>query len=400
MIQYNSFIWKICRSQITSSKDRTSRKVPPRTTKLKPRHPQTISKICREQLQEVISSQQKILSNYSARYYHANFRSNYSSEIISSCGELDNFSAATQSSAKLELTKVVPVDESDTLVTASAPINGSGFLEVDDGQFLATQHEHAEMEQIYKGSLVDQNDIFSTSGRFQDGTDFKDEERNCQLQSVRKEKFQSAVAPVNHDDGRCRYDEVGSDQDSFINAVNIESEGEADRDMESKRDLSTKMEASKLNYHGKEVENAVHVQISELGPAAGLSSGLSNPCNGRDSTRADSFLLSDSSPSVVSDTKDTDSDSDSCRQLSGGNWINNREPFNDVDLMDVSSSSSVTSDDNGNFETNNDLNCYQQNQEVTCLPPNDYHASAAAAAPSSAKQLSQTSSRLDGNSYL
>jgi hypothetical protein len=391
-------LWKICRSQITSSKDRSSRKVPPRTTKLKPRHPQTISRICREQLEEVILSQQKILSNYSARYYHANFRSTDSSEIISSCGELDNFSAAAQSSAKLEMNKVVPIDESDSLVTASAPINGSVFLKVDDGQFLATQHEHAEREQICKGSLVEQNDIFSTSGRLQGGTDFKDEESNCQLQSVREDKLQSAVAPVNHDDGHCRLDEVGSDQDNFIDAVNTESESETDHDMESKRDLSTKMEASKLNYHGKEVESAAHVQISELGPAIDLSSGLNNPCNGRESTRADSFLLSDSSPSVVSDTKDTDSDSDSCRQLSSGSWINNREPFNDVELMDVSSSSSVTSDDNGNFETNNDLNGCKQNQEVSFLPPNDCHA--AAAAPSSDKKLSQTSSCLDGNSYI
>lgn len=381
-------------SQITSSKDRSSRKIPPRTTKLKPRHPQTISIICREQLEEVILSQQKILSNYSAGYYHANFRSTDSSEIISSCGELDNFSAAAQSSAKLEMNKVVPIDESDSLVTASAPINGSVFLKVDDGQFLATQHEHAEREQICKGSLVEQNDIFSTSGRLQGGTDFKDEESNCQLQSVREDKLQSAVAPVNHDDGHCRLDEVGSDQDNFIDAVNTESESETDHDMESKRDLSTKMEASKLNYHGKEVESAVHVQISELGPAIDLSSGLNNPCNGRESTRADSFLLSDSSPSVVSDTKDTDSDSDSCRQLSSGSWINNREPFNDVELMDVSSSSSVTSDDNGNFETNNDLNGCKQNQEVSFLPPNDCHA--AAAAPSSDKKLSQTSSCLDG----
>jgi hypothetical protein len=232
----------------------------------------------------------------------------------------------------------------------------------------------------------------------QGGTDFKDEESNCQLQSVREDKLQSAVAPVNHDDGHCRLDEVGSDQDNFIDAVNTESESETDHDMESKRDLSTKMKASKLNYHGKEVESAAHVQISELGPAIDLSPGLNNPCNGKESTRADSFLLSDSSPSVVSDTKDTDSDSDSCRQLSSGSWINNREPFNDVELMDVSSSSSVTSDDNGNFETNNDLNGCKQNQEVSFLPPNDCHA--AAAAPSSDKKLSQTSSCLDGNSYI
>uniref|UniRef100_A0ACD5X8Y9 Uncharacterized protein n=1 Tax=Avena sativa TaxID=4498 RepID=A0ACD5X8Y9_AVESA len=369
-------------SQIASSKDRSSRKVPPRTTKLKSRHlwdtyNRTISRICKEQLQEVISSQQKILSNYSARYYHSKFTSTDSSEIISSFGELDNFSAPAQSSAKHELTKVVPVDESDTLVTASVPTNGTVFLEVDDGQFMATQHEHTKMEQISKGYLVEQNDIFSTSERSQGGRDFKDEESNCPLQSVREEKCQSSVVPVNHDDGHCTPDEVGNDQDNFIDALNTDSEGEVSRDMQSERDLSSKIEANKLSYH-EEVESALHEQFSELGP-------FTEP------TRAESFLLSDSSPSAVSDAKDTDSDSDSCRQPSGGSWIN-REPFNDVDLMDVSSSSSVTSDDNGNFESNNNINDREQNQEVSFLPSNDYHA----AVPSSDKQLSQRSSGSDG----
>ncbi|CAM0877287.1 unnamed protein product [Alopecurus aequalis] len=367
--------------QTTSSKERSSRKVPPRTTKLKPRHPQTISRICREQLQEVVSSQQKILSNYSARYYSAKFRLTDSNEIISSCGELNNFSSPPQSSAKLELTKVVPVDESGTLVTASAPINRTVFHKVDDSQFLATQHEHAEMEHT------------STSGRLQGSTDFK-EESNCPLQSVRGEKLQSAVVPVNHDNGRCRPDEVVSDQDNFVDAFSMESEGEAVRDMKSKRDLSAKIEESKLNYNGKEVESALHVHFSELDPATDPSSGLSNPCNGREPTRADSFLLSDSSPSAASGTKDTDSDSDSCRPLSAGSWTNNREPFNDVDLMDVSSSSSITSDDNGNFETTNNLNGCKQNKEVAFLPSSDDHATAAD--PTSDKQLSQISSGLDG----
>ncbi|KAE8808900.1 SCAR-like protein 1 [Hordeum vulgare] len=357
-------------SQITSSKDRSSRKVPPRTTKLKSRHlrdsyNKTISRICREQLQEVISSQQKILSNYSARNFHAKFRSTDSSEIISSFGELDNFSASAQSFTKHELTKVVPVDESDTLVTASAPINGQDFLEVDDGQFLATQQEHFEMEQICKGSP---------------------------LQSVQEEKLQLAVVPVYHDDDPCRPDDIGSDQDKFIDTLNTESEGEADHSMKSQKNLSAKMEVDNLNCDGKEAESVLDVQFPELGPAEVLSSGLSNPCNDTEPTRADSFLLSDSSPSAVSDTKDTDSDSDSCKQLSGDNWINDKESCNDVDLMDVSSSSSVTSDENGNFETETNLNGSVQNQEVSILPSNDH----AVAIPSSEKQLSQTTSGLDG----
>ncbi|KAM3279389.1 hypothetical protein ACQJBY_046624 [Aegilops geniculata] len=357
-------------SQITSSKDRPSRKVPPRTTKLKSRHlrdsyNKTISRICREQLQEVISSQQKILSNHSVRHFHAKFRSIDSSEIISSFGELDNFSAP-QSLTKHELTKVVPVDECDTLVTTSAPINGSVFLEVDDGRFRATQQEHFEMEQICEGSP---------------------------LQSVQEEKLQLAVVPVYHDDDPCRPDDIGSDQDKIIDALNTESEGEADHSMKSQKNLSAKMEVDNLNYDGKEAESVLDVQFSELGPAEDLSSGLSNPCNDTEPTRADSFLLSDSSPSAVSDTKDTDSDSDSCKQLSGDNGINDKESCNDVDLMDVSSSSSVTSDDNGNFETDTNLNGCEQNQEVPFLPSNDYHA---AATPSSDKHLSPTSSGLDG----
>ncbi|XP_048532383.1 SCAR-like protein 1 isoform X2 [Triticum urartu] len=358
-------------SQITSSKDRSSRKVPPRTTKLKSRHlrdsyNKTISRICREQLQEVISSQQKILSNCSARNFHAKFRSTDSSEIISSFGELDNFSAPAQSFTKHELTKVVPVDESDTLVTASAPINGPIHLEVDDGQYLATQQEHFEMEQICKGSP---------------------------LQSVQEEKLQLAVVPVYHDDDPCRPDDIGSDQDKFIDTLNIESEGEADHSMKSQKNLSAEMEVDNLNCDGKEAESVLDVQFSEPGPAEDLSSGLSNPCNDTEPTRADSFLLSDSSPSAVSDTKDTDSDSDSCKQVGADNWINDKESCNDVDLMDVSSSSSVTSDDNGNFETDTNLNGCVQNQEASFLPTNDYHA---VAIPSSEKQLSQTSSGLDG----
>ncbi|KAM3261615.1 hypothetical protein ACQJBY_052351 [Aegilops geniculata] len=357
-------------SQVTSSKDRSSRKVPPRTTKLKSRHlrdsyNKTISRICREQLQEVISSQQKILSNHCARHFHAKFRSIDSSEIISSFGELDNFSAP-QSLTKHELTKVVPVDGSDTLVTTSAPINGSVFLEVDDGRFRATQQEHFEMEQICEGSP---------------------------LQSVQEEKLQLAVVPVYHDDDPCRPDDIGSDQDKIIDALNTESEVEADHSMKSQKNLSAEMEVDALNCDGKEAESVLDVQFSELGPAEDLSSGLSNPCNDTEPTRADSFLLSDSSPSAVSDTKDTDSDSDSCKQLSGDNWINDKESCNDVDLMDVSSSSSVTSDDNGNVETDTNPNGCEQYQEVSFLPSNDNHA---VAIPSSEKQLSQTSSGLDG----
>ncbi|KQK12485.1 SCAR-like protein 1 [Brachypodium distachyon] len=362
-------------SQITPSKDRASRKVPPRTTKLKSRHPRDsydkTTRICREQLLEVISSQQKILSNYSASHYHENYRSTYSSETTSPFGELDNYKAPAQCSAKLELTKVVPMNESDSFVTASTPIKGPIFLGSDDGQFLATQHEHTVMDPICKGSLVDQNDISSTPERLQESTDFNSEEGNFASQSMLEEKLQSAVVPVNYDNDHCRLDDIASDQDNFVDAVYTELDGESDCDMKTKRDIGAKMEA--IDH---------------------LSSGLSNPCNGKEPkepTRPDSFLVSDSSPSAVSGIKDTDSDSDSCRQLSGDNWIDDKEPFNDVDLMDVSSSSSVTSD--GNFETNNNLNGCQKNQDVSFRPSNDCHA---VVAHSSDEQLSQTSSGLDG----
>lgn len=171
----------------------------------------------------------------------------------------------------------------------------------------------------------------------------------------------------------------------------MESEGEVDHEIKTKRDLSAEMEANKLNCHSKEGENALHVHFSRLGPAIDLSSGLDDSCSGGEPTCVDSFLIHDSSPSAVPATEDPNPEPPSCRQLSDVDWNN------DVDLMDVSSSSSVLSGDNGNFETNDNLNGCEQNKDAVYLSSNDYHA---AVAHSTDKQSPQGSSGLDGNSYL
>lgn len=83
--------------------------------------------------------------------------------------------------------------------------------------------------------------------------------------------------------------------------------------------------------------------------------------------------------------------------MHGVDCTNDEEPSNDVDLMemDVSSSSSVFSDDNDVFRTNGNMNGFQQYQEASLS--NDHHA---VIAHSSDKQSSQKSSGLDGNSYI
>ncbi|KAF0910990.1 hypothetical protein E2562_005379 [Oryza meyeriana var. granulata] len=344
-----------------TSKDRASRKVPPRTTKLKYRYPRdsdhkTISRICREHLQEIISSQQKIFSNYSSRHYHAKFRSTDSSEMTSSFGELDNFSARAQSSAKLELTKVVPINEFDTVGIASTHINGSDCLEAleaNDGQLQAKQHEPDKVEDECKRSLVEQNAMFSNSDR---------------VQSAPEENLLSTEVPADQNDDCCRPDDTCSDQENFVDALNnMESEGEARVEMKLKRDLVAKMELDELNFHCDEGENELHREFPELGHVIGSSPWLNDSCNGGEPICA-----------ISSNTK-----------LSSVDCTNDEEPSNDVDLMemDVSSSSSVLSDDNGN------MNSFQRYQEASLS--HDYHA---AIAHCSDKQSSQKSSGLDGSS--
>ncbi|XP_006651955.1 SCAR-like protein 1 isoform X2 [Oryza brachyantha] len=343
----------------TTPKDQSSRKVPPRTTKLKYRYPRdsdhkTISRMCREHMQEIILSQQKIFSNYSSRHYHAKFRSIDSSETTSSFGE-DNFNTRVQSSAKLELTKVVPINEFDTMGINSTHINGSdglAALEADGGQLQVTQHDPNKVEDVCKRSLMKQNAMFSNSDR---------------MHSVQKENLLSAVVPTDQNGDLCRPDDTGTDQENFVDALNnIESEGEAHAEMKIKRELGARMELDGLNFHHDEGENELHMEFSELGHVIDSSPCLSDSCYGGERERAIS-----------------------------SNGKMSEEPCNDVDLMemDVSSSSSVLSDDSDVVGTNGNMNGFQQYQNASLS--NDYHAMTA---HSSDKQLSQKSSGLDGSS--
>ncbi|KAG8061500.1 hypothetical protein GUJ93_ZPchr0003g17025 [Zizania palustris] len=377
----------------TTSKDRNSRKVPPRTTKLKYRYRRDsdhISRMYREHLQEVISSQQKILSNYSSRHCHAKFRSVDSSEMSSSFGEFDNSSAHAQSSAKLELTKVVPINEYeyDTMETASTPINGSACLEAGVGQLQLTQHGPDKVDDVCKKSLVEQNAIFSISDKLQEDQDIVVDGSNCVLQSVQEENLLLPAGCADQDVDRCRPDDTGSDQENFVDALNnMEPEGEVDIDMKTKRDLLAKMELDELNFHHKECEIELHTEFPERDYAIDSSPWLNDARSGGEPICVESFLPSDSHP-VVSTTKHSDTKSESSNiKLSGVDCINDEETFNDVDLMDVSSSSSVHSDDNGN------MNGFEQYQEA--FLSNDYHATVA---HSSDEQSPQKSSGLDGSS--
>ncbi|XP_062214170.1 SCAR-like protein 1 isoform X2 [Phragmites australis] len=381
----------------TTSKDRTSRKVPPRTTELKSRHPRspdhkTISRICREHLQEVISSQQKILSSYSSKHYHVKFRSTDSSETTSPFGELDNFGAHVQSSGKLELTKVVPVNESDTVETTSAPTNGSAYLESDDKEFLG-KHGPTELKEVCKMSLVEQNGMIRDSEKLQECPDFLVGESNRRLQSVREEKFLLAAVPADQGVDGCRPDDIASDQDNFVDALNnMVSEGEADPEIKTEWDSSANVEGNELNCHSREGENALDAQFPEVGPAIDSSPGLTGSCYGGEPTCVDLPLINDSAPSSVSTTNGPDSGSPSGKQLNGVDWTNDEEQFNDDDLMDVSSSSSLVSD-SADLQTNDDLVCCPQYQEEAYHSLNDDHA---AVTHSSDKQSPKTSSGLNG----
>ncbi|KAG8098754.1 hypothetical protein GUJ93_ZPchr0013g36360 [Zizania palustris] len=333
-----------------------------------------MNRMCREHLLEVISSQQKILSNYSLRHYHAKFRSTDSSETASSFGELDNSTARAQPSSKLEHTKVVPIDEYDTLVTTSTPNNGSACLEADDGQLQLTQHGPDKVEGVCTRSPVEQNAI-SNSDNLQGDQDIVSDGSNCVLQSVQEENLVLPVGCIDQDVDRCRSDDTSSDQENFIDALNnMESEGKAYIEMKIKMDILANMELDELNFN-KESENEIHTQFPMLNDA----------CGGGEPICVESILLSDSYP-VVSTTKHPDTESTSSnRKLSGVDCTSDEEPFNDVDLMDVSSSSSVHSDDNGNFGANGNINGFEQYQEA--FLSKDYHAT-----------FAQKSSDLDGSS--
>ncbi|KAL6638131.1 hypothetical protein ACP70R_025703 [Stipagrostis hirtigluma subsp. patula] len=361
----------------TTSKDRASRKVPPRTTKLKTRHPRdpdhkTTSRICREHLQELISSQQKILANYCTGQYHVKFRSTDSSETSSPFGELGNSNALTQTHGKLELSKVVPVNESDTVETASAPTNGSTCLEMDDKQCPRSWNGPSEVQDIGKMPLVQQNGMALKSEKLQERPNFLVCESSHRLQSENEEKLQVATVPADQDVDCSRFDDIDGDQDSFVDALNnMDSEGEADLEKKNKLDANANREGDELNCQIREGEKAVHAQFPEQGPSVGSSPGLNGSCSGGESTCVDLPLISDCAPKV-SNTNGPNSGSHSDRQLNGVDWTNDEEPCNDDDLMDVSSSSSVLSV-NADFETNDDLVGCQQYKDRSCCSSNDDH---------------------------
>ncbi|OEL32068.1 SCAR-like protein 1 [Dichanthelium oligosanthes] len=368
----------------TTLKDRTSRKVPPRTTKLKSRHPRspdhkTISRICREHLQEVISSQQKILSRYSGRQYHVKFRSTDSSEMASPLGEMENFGSIIQSSGKLELTKVVPVNEFDTMETISAP-TGSAYLELGDKQILGKQQEPLE-----------KNGMVRDSGKPQDCPNFQVGESNHSSHSGHEEKPILAVVPADQDADGWRPDDIGSDQDNFIDALNnMGSEGEADPEIETEFEPSANVERIELNCDSKEGEDALYAESPEVGPAIDLSPGFSSSCNVGEATCTD--LPSDSAPTAVSATNGPSSGSQPGRQSNGADWTKDDEPFDDDDLMDVSSSSSVASD-NAHLQTNDDLyGCQQHQKEAYRYQSGDHEA----VIHSSEKHSPKASSGSDG----
>jgi len=367
-----SILCKTCRSHITP-KDRTSRKVPPRTTKLKSRHPRspdhkTVSRICREHLLEVISSQQKILSRYSGRQYHVKFRSTDSNEM-------ENYSATVQSSGKLELNKIVPINESDTMETISAPTDGSSYLDLGDKQILREQNEPLE-----------ENGMVRDSGKLQDCPDFQVGERNHSSDSGDQERHILAGVPADQDANGCRPDDICSDQGNFIDALNnMDSEGEADPEIETEFDPSANVEQTELNCDSKEGEDALPVESPEVGPAS--SPGFNRSCFVGEPTCTDS--PSDYAPPAVSATNGPSSGSQSGRQLNGVDWTKDEEPFDDEDLMDVSSSSTVASD-NADLQTNEDLYGCQQHQEEA------YQGDHVAVIHSSDKHSPKASSGLDG----
>lgn len=313
------------------------------------------------------------------------FRSTDSSETAPPFGEIDNFGALVQSSGKLDLTKVVPVNESDALESKSEPTDGSAYLELDGKRILGKQHEPFQ-----------QNGMVHGSEKVQDCTNLDVGESNNRSHLASEEKPLLAGVPADQKDidGR-RPDDIVSDQDNFIDACNdMDSEDEEYPEMQTECDPSASAELVELNRHKKEGENALYAEPPEVGPAIDSSLGLDNSSSGGESTCMDLPLSSDSAP-TVSVINGTNSGSQSGRQLNGVDWPKDEEPSNDVDLMDVSSSSSVVSE-NGDAQNNDGLvSCLQDEEAFHSL--SDDHA---AAIHNSNKQLPDTSSNLDGNSYL
>jgi hypothetical protein len=102
------------------------------------------------------------MSSCSSRHYNVKFRSTDSGETPLPLGELNNF-GALQPFGKLEWSKVVPINESDTVDSTSEPMNGSGYLESDDKEVLGNQHGLTELKEVSKNSTEEQNGMICDS---------------------------------------------------------------------------------------------------------------------------------------------------------------------------------------------------------------------------------------------
>jgi hypothetical protein len=347
------------------------------------------------------------MSICSARHYYVKFRSTDSIETASPLGEVNNF-GALQSSGKLELSKVVPMNESDTVDTTSEPTNGSGHLESDDKHFLGKQHG-LEPKGASKKYTEEQNGMICDSEKLQDCPGLLVGENNQILQSVREDKLISAASHADQDaDGSRSYD-IASD-DNFVDAPNnMDTEGVINPEMKEWNPNAT-VEGNELNDGIKEDVNASEAKFVEVGPAIESSPGLTVSSNIEEPTCLDLPLINDSVPSTVATTNGPNSGSSSDRQLNGVDWTNDEEPFNDEDLMDVSPSSSVVSDnadlhtiddsvgrvvsDNADLQTIDDSVGRQQFQDGA------YQSFNAAFVHSFNEVSPKTSSGLNGNSYL
>lgn len=293
------------------------------------------------------------------------FRSTDSSET----GEMENLGAIVHSSGKLELTKIVPINESNTMEIISAPTDASTYPELGDKQILGNQHEPL----VKIGMVCD-------SGKLQDCPNFQVGESNHSSHSGHEEKHILSGVPVDQDADGCRPDDICSDQDNFIDALNnMEPEGEADPEIETEFDPSANVE--QIEHDSKEGEHALYAESPP---------GFNSSCNVGEATCMD--LPSDSAPPAVSASNGPSSVSQSERPLNGVDWMKDEEPFDDEDLMEVSSSSSVASA-NADLQTDEDLYGCQQHREKA------YHyqsSDQAAVIHSSDKHSPETSGDLDG----
>ncbi|KAF8748243.1 hypothetical protein HU200_012986 [Digitaria exilis] len=308
----------------------------------------------------------------------ANSESSDSSEMTSPFGEMDNLGAIVQSSGKLELSKVVPVNESDTFEIVSAPTDASAYKRIP-----GKEHEPSEG-----------NAMVCDSEKLQDCPTFQAGEIDHSSHSGHEETPLLTGVLTDQDADGCRPDDIGSDQDNFIDALNnMDREGEAEPEIENEFGPIANVEQIKLNHDINEGENALYEESPEVSPAIDSPPRFNSSCNGGQPTCTDLPYLSDPAPSAVSATNcpSSGSQSGSGRQLDGVDCTQDKEPSDDEDLMGVSSSSSVASDC-ADLQTSDLVGCQQHQEEAYHYLSGDH----AAVIHSSEKHSPKTSSELDG----